>query len=110
MYYRYDLYLDDEYQGVGFLQGLSELWLDMDIEDDLLGLFKDLPIPNFYMGNKERTKAYFTEKGKQKFKKEIETIINVYNYYGPFTIKEHIDYFSPNEILYQDDYQIIVKE
>lgn len=110
MYYRYELYVGDEYQGIGFLQGLSELWLDEDYEESLLNMFIKMKIPSFYMGNKLKTKAYFTERGKRVFQKAIQKVIDVFNENGMFEVREKIDDFKEDEILYEDEYQIIVED
>jgi hypothetical protein len=110
IYYRYELYVDNEDQGVGFLHGLSELELDEDYEDSLLNLFNDLPIPMFYMGNQKKTKAYFSKYGKETFKKAIQTIIDIYEESGFFRIVEEIKEINKNDILYEDEYQIIIED
>lgn len=77
MFYRYELYVDDEYQGVGIFYGLSELNLDEDFENSLLSLFeKELK----FVPVEERCEFLFTEAGN----KNSET---TYRRYWPYLRK-----------------------
>lgn len=111
MFYRYELYFDNEYQGVGFLQGLSELDLSDEKTEYLLYHFdKALPIPPI---NMRKTCSFFTEFGNQFFEKDISDIIYEYEEDKSFEVRKIVleeNQIDKNLILYQDEYQIILKE
>ena len=105
-FYRYELYCDNEYQGVGIFHGLTELNLETEIENKLLAPFDEkLSYPPIC----EKCEFLFKEKGNELFKAHIQSIIQAFNDSGLFDVRqlivEHIDL---NNIIYEDSYQIAV--
>lgn len=107
-FYRYELYCDGEYQGVGIFQGLDELNLREEIEDAILAPFdKLLSVP--HIG--KRCEFLFTEKGNEMFHEGISRIWNVYasdSLYEVRLLKVHTSDIPPEEIVYMDSFQIAV--
>lgn len=108
MFYRYELYVDDEYQGVGIFYGLSELNLDEDFENSLLSLFeKELK----FVPIEERCEFLFTEAGNKKFRDHIQKILAVFEEDTLFEVKclmVNADDVLSDYIIYKDTYQIAV--
>ena len=78
---------------------------ELDLLFELVAYFEDnLKAPDI---NMEDTESWFTQKGNRKFKKSIKKIINALkerNYSVSCIQKE----LNENEILYKDEYQIII--
>lgn len=112
MLIRYELYIGDEYQGVGICQGISELGFEKEVEDYLLEPFNQkLPIPA--IGRGIQRCSFFTETGDRRFKQDINRLIELYREYGLFDVKTVIltsNTISKEDILYKDPYQVIVRE
>lgn len=111
-YYRYELYIDDQYQGVGIFQGLSDLFLEQYEEEYLLQPFNEmLNIPK--VDRMENPCFFFTECGEKKFKEEIKEIKDVFELYELFEVRKIVvekDSLYDEDILYEDDYQVALKE
>lgn len=107
MYYRYELWVGDEFQEVGFLQGLDDTGLPPWRTEELVSAFDELPLPQdiFRQG---RTKSYFTEEGRSYFAEAIDDVIAAYEEDGLFDVEclelEEI----PGEIAYGDPWQVLV--
>lgn len=112
MIYRYELYCDDEYQGVGFMQGLLGVFGEDRTRELCYYFDKHLKIPKYLNFKEEHTCAFFTELGILKFKNYIKYIIIAYEeetIYDVKCIKMNKDEIL-NDILYEDEYQVIIKE
>lgn len=107
--YRYILTFDGEPQGIGMFQGLSEIDRDEEYIESLEDLFKELEIPEEVFIKNHFTTSYFTEKGLEKFKSAIDTLQQAYRDYSGFDIELITEDIPENKIVYQDEYQIIVK-
>lgn len=112
MLYRYELYCDGEYQEVGFMQDMWDIFSD----DRARGLCRyfdeNLPISKYYSFEEKRTCAFFTELGIEKFKPHIKAIIKAYKEETIYDVKRiKVDKRDISDaILYKDKYQVIVKE
>lgn len=71
MFYRYEVYIDNEYQGVGIFHCLGELELDEDFENKLLRPFE---IGLSFIPMEQRCEFLFTEKAR----KGLGTILKIY--------------------------------
>ena len=107
--YRYILTFDGEPQGIGMFQGLSEIDRDEEYIESLEDLFKELEIPEEVFIKNTFTTSYFTEKGLEKFKSAIDTLQGAYRDYSGFDIELVTEDIPEDKIVYQDEYQIIVK-
>ena len=111
MYYRYESMFDGKYMGCGIMQGLDALDLELDEYEFLIRKFnKELPLPTCFDKNKEmKTISYFTEKGNQFFKKDINLIKLAFMSKNFFGVREIVKDSLPKEkIVYKDDYQIVI--
>ena len=107
--YRYILTFDGEPQGIGMFQGLSEIDRDEEYIESLEDLFKELEIPEEVFIKNRFTTSYFTEKGLEKFKSAIDTLQQTYREYSGFDIELITEDIPEDKIVYQDEYQIIIK-
>lgn len=109
MYTRYELYLDGEPQEVGFIVGLNELDLDLDVQDFIMEDFNDnLPFPKISDEDWKNTPlAYFTEKGLERFKVSIQRLLELYENYNFFEVVKLESTLSDKTIIYEDAYQVI---
>lgn len=111
-YYRYELYIDGQYQGVGIFQGLSDLFLEQyEVEYLLCSFNKKLNIPK--IDRLDNSCFFFTEYGEKEFKEEIKEIKDVFELYELFEVRKIVvekDSFYDEDILYEDDYQVALKE
>lgn len=112
MLYRYELYADGEYQDVGIFQGMEGIFSDDRVKGLIFPFDRNLPKPPYHSFDNFDTLAFFTEKGKHKFEKEIETIVKAYERQTCFEVRTLIIEESQiqHDVLYQDEYQVIVKE
>lgn len=113
MYYRFVLNYDGE-DDVGFLSGISEIeYNDWDEVEMVLSIFEEhLLLPPYNNLSEEQrlyAKCYFTEKGYQFFYDAIERLISYYEQYSCYDIRK-IEVETFDEILYNDEYQVLVKE
>lgn len=108
MLYRMELWVGEEYQGVGMFCGIDALTED-DIEkaDILMESFSnDLEVPEI----SEESEFYFTEAGMEKFHHEISGIVEIFKRNGIFEVKmAQIKETDSVKILYQDEYQAAVE-
>ena len=103
--YRYE-FVKDDYR-IGFLTGLDDFFTDDEILAACWVFEKDLPNPCISMSN---TKSYFTEKGNRKFRKkirEIQKLAESKNIIFDTIIKDSSEVV---DILYSDNYQVVVLE
>lgn len=108
MYIRYELYLDDEYQGVGILQGMDSAGFSDDLASDLtFRMNRKLFIPSSVFVEHKYTESWFTEEVSKKFEKDIQDIINEYEYDGLFEVRKRIIDKLDN-VIYEDENQVIV--
>lgn len=108
MYIRYELYLDDEYQVVGILQGMDSAGFSDDLASDLtFRMNRELFIPSSVFVEHKYTESWFTEEGSKKFEKDIQDIINEYEYDGLFEVRKRIVDKLDN-VIYEDENQVIV--
>ena len=103
MLYRYEL-IKQEHR-IGILAGLDDFFNDSEIISLSWVFERDLPDPCISMSN---TESYFTEKGNRKFKKGIRRIQKLAESKGikfsSIVVNEH----DLNDVLYSDDYQVII--
>lgn len=108
MLYRMELWVGEQYQGVGMFCGIDALTED-DIEkaDILMESFSnDLEVPDI----NEEAEFYFTESGMKKFHHEIFGIVDIFKENGLFEVKmAQIEETDSVKILYQDKYQAAVE-
>lgn len=108
-YYRYGLFYDGEYQGVGIFFGIAELNLGEQKENELLAPFNDgLKMPAF-KDTRDDLAFLFTAKGHEKFHDALESLLHAYE--ESFLFEARLDIFegiSENDIVYKDEYQIAV--
>ena len=109
MYTRFELYLEGEPQEVGFIVGLNELDLDLDVQDFLLEDFNEnLPIPHISEEYWKQTPlAYFTQKGLERFQQSIQQLLGVYQSYNFFDVVRLETSLADKTIVYEDEYQVI---
>ncbi len=110
MLYRYELYVDGEYQGVGILQGLDDMF-SSDRAHGLVWPFnRELKVPPYSQFNGKLTASFFTEKGREKFKDSIAVVKTAYEEETCFEVREltieqaDIAY----AVLWEDEDQVIV--
>lgn len=102
--YRYELFIDNESQGVGIFQGME----DNETGKIINHLFQDLPIPpHSVFRNNPEALSFFTKEGKNKFSNQIEQTCQLYEKEGLFCVKEKQSKIPDNRIIYMDEYQII---
>lgn len=120
MFYRYELYLDGEYQGCGIFCGLDDIGLPADEVTRLLKPFDDglsLPdIPEFDMCGIFPAPYYtflFTERGREKFAEPLHAILQAYETNGPFEVRELVvdpSEFKDQDMPYNDGLQVAICE
>ena len=103
--YRYE-FVKDDYR-IGFLTGLDDFFTDDEILAACWVFEKDLPNPCINMSN---TKSYFTEKGNRKFRKKIREIQKLAESRGIIFDTIIKDSSEVIDILYSDNYQVVVLE
>ncbi len=101
--YRYE-FVKNDYR-VGFLTGLDDFFTDEEIFACCWIFEKDLADPCISMSN---TKSYFTEKGNRKFRKKIKEIQKLAESKGIIFDTIIRDSSEITDILYSDDYQVVV--
>ena len=103
IFYRYEFVKENNRTGI--LTGLDE-YFSIDEICNVCGIFEmSLKAPNI---NMENTKSYFTENGNRKFRKMIRNIKKIAETKGIVT--ECITRNNLDNIVYKDNYQVIVKE
>jgi hypothetical protein len=111
-YYRFYPVVDGEDQGVGLFHVLSDSGIPVAKQKALLRRFDEhLPFPQFYEEHPDvRTEAYFTEAGMEFFKKDIEKLISQIERHSIFEVeKKTLSDINVASIVYQDEYQILVR-
>lgn len=110
---RFELFNGGESQKLGFIRGLEDMDISEDLKSALVYNFnKELKLPPKSIYKRQVDKgyyiaSYFTEKGLQKFSKEIKDIINVVNDEGMYTVGKIITLQEKDLVLYEDEYQVI---
>lgn len=100
--FRFELFFDGVYQGIGFLQELDDM-CEPAAYRRLMKPFKDgLPVP---MGLDQPCSFWFTEKGLQRFADAIDEINRCVSETG-WEIRCTVLWVHEMNYLYQDDYQI----
>lgn len=100
--FRFELFFDGAYQGIGFLQKLDDT-CEPDTYRRLMKPFKDdLPVP---MGLDQPCSFWFTEKGLQRFADAIDEINRCMSETG-WEVRCTVLWVHEMNYLYQDDYQI----
>lgn len=106
MLYRFELYVDDEYQEVGIFRGINETSIDQPFKNRITDAFEELPCPDF----EEKAEFYFTEKGLKKFSEHIIKILDAYEDDGLFDVKMVcVDDTPDKDVIYKDDFQAALK-
>lgn len=101
--YRYE-FVKEDYR-IGFLTGLDDFFTLDEILAVCWVFEKDLPYPCI---NMENTKSYFTEKGNRKFRKKIREIQKLAENKGIIFDTIIKDSSEISNILYSDNYQVVV--
>lgn len=108
MYYRYELWICDEFQEVGFLQGLDDTGLPPWRADELVAAFGELPIPEDVFGQ-FRTQSWFTEEGRARFGPAIDAVCDAYEQDGLFDVELlECDELPEDDIVYRDAWQVLL--
>lgn len=116
MYTRYELYFEGEPQNIGMMMGLDDIEINEDESEELLERFnKKLPlIPQIRTFDDSITHfpaCYFTEKGMETFKQEIDALVEAIHYkdngwsVNVVTLSNVLE----DDIYYKDDYQAVIK-
>ena len=112
--FRYEMFLGGQYQDIGVFMGLKETNLREGIQRYLLSPFDDeliVPDTNLYLCEEDNKKvlAFFTEKGEEKFKKYVDKLsLEVYED-EVFDVGRIIIDLKEEDIVYKDEYQLLVK-
>lgn len=115
-YTRYELSYDGEPQNVGMMMGLDDMDMDEDEMEMILERFnEELPlVPTIRTFDKSSTHypaCYFTSKGLEKFKQEIDALVEAIHYkdngwrVNEVTLSNVLD----DDIYYTDEYQAVIK-
>ena len=110
MFYRYELWIGDEFQEIGFLQGLDDTGLVPFRTNELVEAFEDLTIPPKEVFAAGRTRSWFTEEGQNRFESAIEAVIAAYEEDGLFDVERLEEEVLDGTVAYEDDYQVLVYE
>lgn len=109
---RYELCIDNEYQGVGICHGVDALDLDEEVKRKLLEPFdQKLHIPEFHTN--VPCCSFFTGLGDAVFKQYIDKLKNAYQQQGLFdvkTIRVYENTFLETYVLYADRFQVVVRD
>lgn len=111
---RYEMFCERQYQDIGVFMGLKETNLREGIQRYLLSPFDDeliVPDTNLYLCEEKNKKilAFFTPKGEEKFKKDIDKMaLEVYED-EVFDVGKIMMEINEKDIVYKDDYQLLVK-
>ena len=106
---RFELFVEDEAQNIGFLVGLDDTGISEDLKDDLLyNLDKNMIIPddNLYKKNKN-VLSFFKDKGLEIFRSDIDKIVHEIDSEGLFSVGKVELSLSEDSVLYQDEYQVL---
>ncbi len=120
--YRYELYVDQEYQDCGIFQGLEDLGLSDDRVRDLMFPFnKNLPLPceddtkgGFFSKEKTMrgTTSFFTAEGAWEFQDALADIIREYDEHGVFEVLVFVVQekgLPKKAIRYRDQLQVLIE-
>lgn len=106
---RFELFVEDEAQNIGFLVGLDDTGISEDLKDDLLyNLDKNMIIPddNLYKKSKN-VLSFFKDKGLEIFRSDIDKIVHEIDSEGLFSVGKVELSLSEDSVLYQDEYQVL---
>ena len=107
--YRYELYRDGKYQGVGPFQGIDTLDICEESKCRLEKMFSNLKEPPYEVFSNGPTTSYFTKNGKCFFAFQMRFLENLFKNHSIFDIKLKRKIINPDDILYIDEYQIVVR-
>lgn len=112
MYTRFEVYKDSYKRGL--LTCLDEIGLSIDIIEELSEHFdKYLKVPNFYYEKGKKAKrdvfAYFTDKGLEFFKEDIEVICNIAKEKGYEISIIKQDKVGSARLVYEDKFQALIR-
>lgn len=112
MLYRYELYIDDEYQKIGIFRGMEDIFSPDRAEYLTYPFDRDLKIPPHYSFPERETVSFFTEKGKMKFAKDLEAIKKAYEEESFLEVRMwKIEESQIKDwIFYSDEYQVIASK
>ena len=107
MYYRFEIWLEGEPAGVGFLQGLDDIGIGEEEAERLIKPFdQDLPYPPDEILANRWTKSWFTEEGYTYFRSAIDDICATYwatdMWEAVLLTQDQLD-----NIIYEDEFQVI---
>lgn len=99
-YYRFELGLKGENQGIGFLQGIDEIGLEIQTEIMLLDFFEELPCPTLHFP----CEFWFTSEGLKHFSEALSIVdktIRECGWYLVYAQKKA----DPETAAYRDEWQ-----
>lgn len=108
MLYRYE----EKESGLGIFRIMDDIFVNPSISYSLTKVFDDnMKLPPDSIRWNVKYKCYFTEEGNKFFKENLEKIITKFEYEGfevnIISIDENS--ISKDDILYRDNYQVIIK-
>lgn len=116
MYTRYELYFEGEPQNIGMMMGLDDMEMNEDESEELLERFnKELPlIPQIRTFDNSITHfpaCYFTQKGLETFKQEIDALVEaIHDKNNGWSVNVvELETVLDSDIYYQDEYQAVIK-
>lgn len=105
---RYELFVEDEPQEVGFMVGINELDLDEDEQFRVLQQFNDELIHPPCV----KARFFFTDYGDCYFAKAIQKLIRAYkkSIFDVHRIDIELSESEMSQIVYQDEFQVAIPE
>lgn len=105
-FYRHELVFDGELQDVGFLNGLMDVGLPINIENKLYEPFEMLESPIIHPDGK-KIEFWFTEAGNEQFADAIHAIAEAIQPYGwDLKIREKTVSSELGNSIYRDEFQV----
>lgn len=106
MFYRYELIMFDEPQGVGLFNGLYDANLSEKVRQNIMERFNELPLPP---GNLPNCTCWFTEKGKETFKEALAYTKRNLKRKDCDLLELKMETIEENRVCYKDKFQIVYK-
>lgn len=103
--YRFMLAFDSEPQDVGLFQGIDETGMDISLMCELTDPFEELPCPMLETPDDSPVEFWFREKGLDKFKDDLNNIINELSNLNWQVLGQEMTETLENS-LYFDEYQV----
>ncbi len=106
MYYRYELIMFEEPQGIGFFNGLHSANLSSRVRQNIMNKFCDLPLPP---GELPNCTCWFTDEGREHFKDAIAYTKKNLRRKNCDLLELQMETVEDERICYKDKYQIVYK-